>query len=68
MALAGVALGLYLIKRTVGWLHAFSFEDDQYDAPLFAAMAACLFAVAVLAALIPAWRATRIDPVGIVAE
>ena len=63
MALSGVALGLLLTKYSVGWLQAFSLEDDQYDAPLFAAMAITLFVVAVLSALIPALRATRIDPV-----
>ncbi|MEO7086233.1 MAG: FtsX-like permease family protein [Gemmatimonadaceae bacterium] len=63
VALAGVALGLLLTKYTVEWLAAFSFEGDQRDAPLFAAMAAVLFGVAVVAALIPALRATRIDPV-----
>lgn len=63
LALAGVAVGLWCTKETVGWLRAFSFEDDQYDAPLFAAMAILLFVVAVTAALVPALRATRIDPV-----
>jgi putative ABC transport system permease protein len=63
MVLAGVALGLYLIKRTVLWLHGFSIEGDEYDAALFATMAALLFATALIAALIPAWRATKIDPV-----
>ena len=56
------AVGL-LCKYTAGWLLAFSREDDQYDAPLFAAMALTLFVVAVLSALVPALRATRIDPV-----
>jgi ABC-type antimicrobial peptide transport system permease subunit len=63
MLLAGVAVGLYLTKRTVLWLHGFSFEDDQYDAVLFGSVALFLFAVAAASALIPAWRATRIDPV-----
>ncbi len=63
LALSGVAVGLLCTKYTAGWLLAFSREDDQYDAPLFAAMAAALFVVAVLSALIPALRATRIDPV-----
>jgi len=63
LALAGIAVGLWCTKETVGWLRAFSFEEDQYDAPLFAAMALVLFAVAVIAALVPALRATRIDPV-----
>jgi predicted permease len=63
VALAGVALGLYLTKDTVVWLHAFSADGDEYDVVLFATMAAVLFLVAVLAALVPALRATRIDPV-----
>lgn len=63
MALAGVAVGLYLTKNTAGWLHAFIFEDDEYNAPVFAAVALVLFAVAFLSALWPAWRATKIDPV-----
>jgi putative ABC transport system permease protein len=63
VALAGVAVGLYLTKRSAGWLQAFTFEDDRYDAPLFAAMAAVIFVVAVLSALWPAVRATRVDPV-----
>ena len=62
MALAGIAVGLYLTKHTAGWLHAFIFEDDEYNAPVFAAVALVLFAVAVLSALWPALRATRIDP------
>ena len=63
LALAGIAVGLWCTKETVEWLRAFSFEEDQYDAPLFASMAVVLFVVAVVAALLPALRATRIDPV-----
>jgi putative ABC transport system permease protein len=63
VALAGVAFGLLLTKYTVQWLRAFSVENDRYDAPLFAEMAAVLFAIALIAALLPAFRATRIDPV-----
>ena len=60
---------LYLIKRTVNWLYGFSFEDDQYDAVLFAVDGG-----------LPVcgqrsrgddrrrWRATRIDPVGVAPE
>jgi putative ABC transport system permease protein len=61
--LAGIAIGLYLTKNTAGWLHAFIFEDDEYNAPVFAAVAIVLFAVAFFSALWPALRATRIDPV-----
>jgi ABC-type antimicrobial peptide transport system permease subunit len=63
LALSGVALGLLFTKYSAGWLNAFSMEDDQYDALFFAVMALILFAVAVIAALIPALKATRIDPV-----
>ncbi|MEO7082967.1 MAG: FtsX-like permease family protein [Gemmatimonadaceae bacterium] len=63
LALAGLAVGLILTRLTVDWLAAFSLEDAKYDAPLFAAMGALLFGVAVLSALIPGLRATRIDPV-----
>jgi len=63
LALSGVAVGLLLTKYSAEWLRAFSIEDDQYNALLFAAVGAVLFIVALLAALIPALRATRIDPV-----
>jgi putative ABC transport system permease protein len=63
LALSGVAVGLLLTKYSAAWLQAFSIEDDQFNAPLFAAVGAVLFTVALLAALIPALRATRIDPV-----
>jgi len=47
----------------VTWLHAFSLEGDEYDALLFAIVAAVLFVTVVCSALVPALRATRIDPV-----
>ena len=50
-------------RKGAAWLEAFSAENDQYDAPLFASMAVVLFAVTVIAAFVPAWRATRVDPV-----
>ena len=62
-ALAGIALGLWITKDSVWYLRAFSIEDDAYNAPLFAAMALVLFAAVLGAALVPALRATRIDPV-----
>jgi putative ABC transport system permease protein len=63
IALGGVAFGLICTRQTIGWLRDFSFPEDQYDATLFAAMGAALFVVALLSALWPALRATRIDPV-----
>lgn len=63
LALSGVALGLLLTKYSAQWLQAFSIEDDQYNALLFAGVGIVLFVVALVSALIPALRATRIDPV-----
>ncbi|HMA25838.1 MAG TPA: FtsX-like permease family protein, partial [Gemmatimonadaceae bacterium] len=63
LVLAGIALGLLLTKLTAHWLQAFAFENDLYDAPMFAVVAILLFGVAVLAAVVPALRATRINPV-----
>jgi putative ABC transport system permease protein len=64
IVLAGVALGLGLTYFTVGWLSQFFFgEYDGNNSILFAVIAAGLFAIATVAAFIPALRATRIDPV-----
>ena len=63
VALTGIALGLLITKYTMTWLHGFILEDAEYEAQWFAAMAAVLFVAVVIAALLPALRATRIDPV-----
>ena len=62
LVMAGVAIGLLLTKQTVSWLRMFSGEEDVYNAPLFACMSLALFGVLVLAALGPAMRATKMDP------
>ena len=58
----GVAVGLFLTKYSVPMLGAFLLEDEMYNAPLFAGAAAFLFIVAAASALVPALRATRVDP------
>lgn len=64
LILAGIAVGLLFTKYTVLWLgQYFGGANDGYNAPLFALIAAFLFAIAVVAAFLPAFRATRIDPV-----
>jgi len=63
LILAGLAVGLLVTKYTVWWLGMFLDDQVGYDAVLMAFIAMGLFALAVLAASIPAWRATRIDPV-----
>ena len=64
LALLGVAAGLLFTRLTAWWLYPFlNGKDDIYDAPAFAAIAAALAATTVVAALVPALRATRVDPV-----
>jgi putative ABC transport system permease protein len=59
VALGGVAFGLFLTKFCVRLLPAF--EDEFFNAPLFALVAALLIATVAASAFIPALRATRID-------
>ena len=62
VALIGIAGGLLATKYAVFFLSTLAFEDDLYNAPLFALVALALGATAVVAAMIPALRATRLDP------
>ncbi len=62
IALSGIALGLYFTKYGVMLIGQLSDGWDVYNAPLFAAVAAFLFGVALFAAFLPARRATLLDP------
>ncbi len=64
-ALAGVAIGLLLISRAAPLVRQFlQFpEGDIYSVELYLPAALFFFTVAFIAALVPAVRATRIDPV-----
>ena len=61
IGLLGVAVGLLVTKYGVQWLGAFAL-DEIYNAPLFAGAAVFLLMVTGASALIPALRATRVDP------
>jgi hypothetical protein len=63
--LAGTALGLWLIREGAWLVREFLrfAEGDIYSVELYVPAAVFLFAVALVAALIPAYRATKIDPV-----
>jgi putative ABC transport system permease protein len=62
LVLAGVAIGLYMTKETIGWLGAFLGEVDLANALLFGLLCVALFGAMVLSAFVPAFRATRLDP------
>jgi ABC-type antimicrobial peptide transport system permease subunit len=61
--LAGVALGAFGAYALGGVLSRLIFGVSPADPYTFAAVVVLLAAVALLACLIPAWRASRVDPV-----
>ncbi len=61
-ALFGLAIGLAGSAATGRMIHSMLYETQPLDPAIFAAVAAILVLVAALACVIPAWRASRIDP------
>ncbi|HEY4218743.1 MAG TPA: ABC transporter permease [Gemmatimonadaceae bacterium] len=62
VALGGIAFGLFITKYARHYLLSISRDDDIYSATLFGSVALVLLVAAFAAALIPALRATRVDP------
>jgi ABC-type antimicrobial peptide transport system permease subunit len=62
LASAGVGIGLAAAFVVTRYLRALLFEIAPTDLPVFAAASVVLFAIAVIACLVPARRAVRIDP------
>ena len=61
-ALYGLALGLVASAGAVRLIQSMLYGTHPLDPAIFAAVAATLLGVTALACLIPAWRASRIDP------
>jgi predicted permease len=61
-ALYGLVLGLGASAGTMHLIQSMLYETKPLDPTIFATVAATLLAVAALACMIPAWRASRIDP------
>jgi predicted permease len=61
-ALVGLAFGLAASAATVRLLRSLLFGTEPLDSSVFAVTAMLLLAVAVVACLLPAWRASRLDP------
>ena len=59
---AGLALGLIAALAVGKFIEPLLFETSPYDARVFAATGALLLAVALMASLVPAIRASRVDP------
>jgi predicted permease len=61
-ALYGLALGLAAAAATVRLIQSMLYRTEPFDPAIFVAVAGTLLLVAALACFIPAWRASRIDP------
>jgi ABC-type antimicrobial peptide transport system permease subunit len=61
-ALYGLTLGLAASIGAVRLIQSMLYGTRPLDPAIFAAVAATLLVVAVFACLVPAWRASRIDP------
>ena len=61
-ALLGLCLGLAASAGAARAIASMLYGTQPLDAGVFAAVSAALLAVAVLACLLPAWRASRLDP------
>jgi ABC-type antimicrobial peptide transport system permease subunit len=61
-AVFGLVAGLAASVEAVQLMHDLLYEIKPLDPTVYAAVAATLLAVAVFACIIPAWRASRLDP------
>ncbi len=60
---AGLVVGLAVASLSSGALSSALYEIEPSDPVTFAGVAALLLVVAAAAALVPGWRASRVDPV-----
>jgi putative ABC transport system permease protein len=63
LAFSGVAAGLVAAFGVTKFMRMLLHDVDPADPLTFASVGVLLSVVAVLASLVPAWRATRVDPV-----
>lgn len=62
-AVCGLVVGLLVSAGAVRLLRSMLYQTQALDPAVFAAVAITLLLVSVLACMLPAWRASRLDPV-----
>ncbi len=62
-ALAGLLLGLIAAAAVTQFMESLLVDTHPLNAPVYLAVAATLLVVAALACLLPAWNASRVDPI-----
>jgi predicted permease len=61
-AAAGIVIGGVVAWSAARWIGPMLFRQSPHDLAVFAVVGVVLFGVAVVASLLPAWRAARVDP------
>jgi putative ABC transport system permease protein len=61
-ALIGLAIGIPASAASVDFIKSMLYQTAPIDAAVFATVAITLLCVAVIACMLPAWRASRLDP------
>jgi ABC-type antimicrobial peptide transport system permease subunit len=61
-ALIGLLLGLAASAATTQFIKSMLYETQPLDPGVFAAVSVLLMASAAMACMVPAWRASRVDP------
>ena len=63
LSVAGLAIGLVASAALTRFLATLLFATQALDLPTFVGMALLLFAISAIACLVPAYRASRLDPI-----
>jgi putative ABC transport system permease protein len=62
LVIIGIALGAAIALWAGRWVESLLFQESPKDPAVFAAVAFVLVAVALVATVVPARRASRVDP------
>ena len=62
LAMVGVVIGALLSINAGRWIEPLLFETSPRDPAVYLVVSAALMVVALVASVVPAWRAARVDP------